>query len=157
MNRCQPRRSKSWQSVSSAKDKNILNSILYLLDRRNIFWFLFCPRFNFFLARSLFVFLVKSYRFAKISSGLADMLNYSFETLTNQELDASHFIKWILLSGNCLIYREERVPHGGGEGVTVWGVETLTASACKGGGLHATTNGLIPSAWTTTLSAAALP
>ena len=53
----------------------------------------FLSSIQLFLARSLFVFLVKSYRFAKISSGLADMLNCSFETLTNQELDASHFIK----------------------------------------------------------------
>ena len=43
-------------------------------------------------------------------------------------------------SGNCLISREEQGLHGGGEKVTVWGVETLTASACcKRRGLHSST------------------
>ena len=42
-----------------------------------------------------------------------------------------------LPSGNCLISREKQGLHGGGEEVTVWAVETLTASACcKRRGLH---------------------
>ena len=108
--------------------------------------------------------LVKSYRFVKISLGLADMLTHLKRR--GQFMNVTRVILSIVLSsGNCLNSRMEHVLHGGGVEVTVWSVETLTASACKRGGLHndatpnhkqPTTNGLIPSAWTTTVFTAAL-